>query len=321
VEALQAAVLLGLGRYLLQRQTGLRAVIWAELGASFAAALLAFALSRKFWRNAASVHVPWRAVWKATITFNVFPLITNIYDRIDIVILSVIAGNAAAGLYALPYRVLATLQIIPFGLMAAILPVLASRTPSMNDRQFCLRMATILGVLSMFPALILTLLAKPLVLLVLGKSYEASIPILRILVWAAIPMFLNYGLNTFLLARNKERAFLWTSSICAVVNIVLNLILIPRFSYYAAAAVTVLTELLLLAQNLVIIRKMFAFIALPKRLLVTAFILLTVVIAALAGSIHASPVIVAAAACGVFAFYLHFDGWFKTIFEEVRPGT
>jgi O-antigen/teichoic acid export membrane protein len=320
VEALQGIALLGLGGYLLRRQTGLRAVIWAELGATFAAALFAFVLARKFWRNAARIELPWHAIWKATVTFNVFPLITNIYDRIDIVILSVIAGNAAAGLYALPYRVLATLQIIPFGLMAAILPVLASRAPSTNDRQFCLRMATILCVLSMFPALILTLLAKPLVLLVLGKSYEASIPILRVLVWAAVPMFLNYGLNTFLLARDKERAFLWTSSICAIVNIVLNLILIPRFSYYAAAAVTVVTELLLLAQNLVIIRKMFSFIALPKRLLTTALILLTVVIAALAGSMHASPLVVAAAACGVFAFYLYFDGSFKTIFEEVRPG-
>jgi O-antigen/teichoic acid export membrane protein len=204
--------------------------------------------------------------------------------------------------------------------MAVILPLLSSRAPSMNDKLFCLRMATTLCVLSMFPALILTLLAKPLVLLVLGKSYEASIPILRILVWAAIPMFLNYGLNTFLLARDKERAFLWTSSICAVANIVLNLILIPHFSYYAAAAVTVVTELLLLAQNLVIIRKMFSFIALPKHLLTTALILLTVLIAALAGSLHAPPLIVAAAACGVFAFYLYFDGSFKTIFEEVRPG-
>jgi O-antigen/teichoic acid export membrane protein len=320
VEALQGAVLLGLGVYLLQQQTGLRAVIWAELGATFAAAVFAFVLARKFWRNPIRIQLPWRAIWNATVTFNVFPLITNIYDRIDIVILSVIAGNAAAGLYALPYRVLATLQIIPFGLMAAILPVLASRAPSMNDRQFCLRMATILCVLSMFPALILTLLAKPLVLLVLGNSYEASIPILRILVWAAIPMFLNYGLNTFLLARDKERAFLWTSSICAVVNIALNLIFIPRFSYYAAAAVTIVTELLLLTQNLVIIRKMFSFIALPKHLLTTALILLTVVIAALAGSMHAPPLVVAAAACGAFAFYLYFDGSFKTIFEEVRPG-
>lgn len=321
IESLQGIVLLGLGSYLLAGEASLRAVIWAEVAAAFAGAAAAIFFARKIWRHAPKLHVPWRTIWIATSTFNIFPLITNIYDRIDIVILSVIAGNAAAGLYALPYRVLATLQIVPFGLMAVVLPMLASRAPSVRDKQICLRMATVLCVLAMFPALILTLLAKPLVLLVLGKSYAASIPILRLLVWAAIPMFLNYGLNTFLLAREKERAFLWTSSICAIANIALNLLLIPRYSYYAAAAVTIVTECLLLTQNLLIIRKKFAFVALPLRLLPTALILLLLVIGALAGSAYTSPLVVAAAACCVFAFYLYFDGSFKTIFEQVKPVT
>jgi O-antigen/teichoic acid export membrane protein len=179
-------------------------------------------------------------------------------------------------------------------------------------------MATILAVLSMFPALVLTLLAKPLVLLILGREYAASIPILRLLVWAAIPMFLNYGLNTFLLARSREHAFLWTSSICAVVNVILNLILIPRFSYYAAAAVTITTELLLLVQNLLIIRKTFSFVALPKRLLATLAILLALAAIGLAGNLSMSPLITATAAGIVFGAYLYFDGSFAAIKNELR---
>jgi len=321
IEAIQGCALLGVGYFLLAHGISLRAVIWAEVAAGFLGALAAIILAGKFWKNIPALHVPWRTVCSATATFNIFPLITNIYDRVDIIILSVIAGNAAAGLYALPYRALATLQIIPFGLMAAILPVLASRSPSKDDKQICWRMATILCVLSMFAALTLTLLAKPLVLLVLGNSYADSIPVLRLLVWASIPMFINYGLNTFLLARNRERAFLWTSSICAVANVALNLILIPRFSYYAAAAVTIVTELLLLLQNLVIIRRTFDFIALPRRLLPTALILLLLLGAALAVGAHAPPVIVAATACFAFALYLYLDGSLKTIIDAVMPGT
>jgi O-antigen/teichoic acid export membrane protein len=321
IEVIQGCALLGLGYYFLAGIANLHSVISAEVGAAFTGALVALVLAAQFWRNSPPLHVPWRTVWNATATFNIFPLISNIYDRVDIIILSVITGNAAAGLYALPYRALATLQIIPFGLMAAILPVLASRAPSASDKQVCLRMATVLCVLAMFPVLILTLLAKPLVLLVLGNSYAASVPILRLLVWAAIPMFLNYGLNTFLLARDQERAFLWTSSICAVANIVLNLLLIPRYSYYAAAAVTIVTECLLLAQNLTIIRRIFNFVALPVRLVPTALILLLLVIGALAGSSRTSPLIAAAAACCVFALYLYFDGSIKTIFDAARPRT
>src|SRR5262245_48187950 len=219
LEAIQGATLIGFAMYLLAGAATLGTVVVAEVVSAWAAAIVAFRLAKRFWADSAVPSVTWRSVWRATATFNVYPLVTNIYDRVDIVILSILAGNAAAGLYALPYRVLATLQIIPFGLMAAVLPTLAARAPSSNDRQLCLKMATILGVLSMFSALLLTLLAKPLVHFVLGDNYAASSDILRLLVWAAIPMFINYGLNTFLLARDRERVFLWTSSVCAVANI------------------------------------------------------------------------------------------------------
>jgi len=265
--------------------------------------------------------VTWQTVWKAAATFNIYPLITNIYDRIDIVILAVLAGNLAAGLYALPYRVLATLQVIPFALMAALMPVLVRRSPSKNDKQACLKLATILGVLAMFPTLLLWLLAKPLVPLVLGKSYAASAAILQVLIWAAIPMFINFGLNTFLLARDKERVFLWTTATCAIANITLNLILVPRYSYYAAAAVTIVTECLLLTQNLVIIWKKFAFLALPSRLWTSAACLVLIATPAQLVSSYVSPLIVAVVASCVFLCALYFSGALEGILDYASPGT
>lgn len=317
LEVVQGLVLLACGSYVLTHAATLRSVILLELSAATAAAILATLLARKFWRPLEDSPVTWRTIWRAAATFNAFPLITNIYDRIDIVLLSVIAGNAAAGLYALPYRVLATLQIIPFGLMAAVLPVLAARAQSSDDRQICLKMATLLGVLSMFPALILTLLAKPLVHLVLGDSYAPSANILRLLAWAAIPMFINHGLNTFLLARDRERIFIWTSSVCAVANIVLNVVLIPRYSYYAAAAVTIATELLLLLQNLAIIRRKFAFVALPNSLWMPAAALLLIVAVAQSFDGRFSPFIVTVTSCCVFIVALYFNGALKEIADSV----
>jgi len=157
------------------------------------------------------------------------------------------------------------------------------------------------------------------VFLVLGESYAASIGILRVLVWAAIPMFLNYGLNTFLLARDREQVFLRTNSICAAANVTLNLMFIPRFSFYAAAAVTIVTECLLLAQNLVIIRKKFDFVALPNRLWTSMLILAAVVVGAQAANGHVSPLVAAAVACCVFAFWLYFNGSLKGILEATGP--
>jgi O-antigen/teichoic acid export membrane protein len=107
-------------------------------------------------------------------------------------------------------------------------------------------------------------LAEPAVLYILGQSYAGCILTMKILVWAAIPGFLNYALNTLLLAAHKENFFLWTAGLCTIFNISANLLLIPKFSYLAAAVVTVLTELLLLSQNLYLIKKLLGHSVLPK---------------------------------------------------------
>jgi O-antigen/teichoic acid export membrane protein len=77
-------------------------------------------------------------------------------------------------------------------------------------------------------------------------------------------MFLNYALNTLLLASHKEKIFIWTASICTVFNILANLLLIPRFSYVGAAVATLLTELLLFGQNYFLIKKFLGQPIFPK---------------------------------------------------------
>ena len=318
LEGTQAGVLLAFGTYGLLHAPTLRTVVLAESGAALAVAVVATLLVKATAGNG-SARIAWRTLWKAAAIFNVFPLITNIYDRVDVVLLSVIAGTAAAGFYALPYRVLTTLQIIPFGLMAVVLPVLAAQMHLSTDKQFCLRMATILGALSMCAALVVSLLAKPLVQIILGGIYIDSAKILQVVIWAAIPMFINYGLNTFLLARDSERVFLITNSVCAIANIALNLVLIPRYGYFAAAAVTIATELLLLVQNLTIIWKRFAFLAVPQRLWITTGVLLFLVAVAQVAGRHVSPLLVAAPACLVFALVLYLDGSLREIRESMGP--
>ncbi len=112
--------------------------------------------------------------------------------------------------------------------------------------------------------LAVTAFATPLVLFVLGPSYAASASVLKILVWATVPSFLGCASLTFLLAKGKERPLIWMTASCMAFNIVANVLLIPRFSYHAAAAVTVLTELLLLAQNLYVVRRSFKQLVLPR---------------------------------------------------------
>ena len=91
--------------------------------------------------------------------------------------------------------------------------------------------------------------ADTLVPLLLGARFAEAAVALKILIWAVILRYLNYALNSGLLAAKRERVFIVTSSVCLAVNLIGNLILIPVFSWRAAAALTIGTELVVLILN------------------------------------------------------------------------
>jgi O-antigen/teichoic acid export membrane protein len=252
-----AAVLVTLGY-------GLRGVIGGEiLGATVgaAASMTSVASHANFIR---SNTPPLRELMRSTFAFNVYPFIANVYDRVDVVLLARLAGNFATGIYALPYRVFATLQIIPYSVMGALLPGFSASGAGRDARENCASVMKALYLTALLLLLATLTFADSLVLLLLGPGYTQSILTLKILVWAVGPAFLNFALNTLLLAAHKEKAFLWTASVCTVFNISANLILIPRFSFIAAAGVTVATECLLLAQNLYLMKRFLGQVILPK---------------------------------------------------------
>jgi O-antigen/teichoic acid export membrane protein len=200
-----------------------------------------------------------------------------------------------------------------------LLPMMASRKVLTLDASRCHDISTALFALSLFPVLIVMLLADPLVPMMLGKNYVEAAPVLRLLIWAAIPMFLNFGLNNFLLARGQEHVFVRTTLICAILNIACNVISIPRFSYYAASAVTSVTELALLIQNVAIIRKRFGFFPLSSRILIIFAAFAAVLGAALVGSPYIPQMVLAVAATTILGIYVHRIGAFSPVFRWTAP--
>jgi len=317
IEAVQGGLLLAALVPLRLGALSLLGVAWAELVATAAAAAAGLFALRRLRGGAAVGKLSWTELARRTAAFHLYPLITNLYDRVDIVLLSVLAGSAAAGLYALPYRALAVLQIVPFALMTALLPAIAARPG--GDGKLCAQVSATLFTLALFPVIAVMLLAGPLVSAVLGPAYRESAPVFKVLVWAAVPMFVNFGLNTFLLARGRERVFLRTTLVCAVANLLLNVLLIPRFSFYAAAGVTIVTECVLLLQNVAIVRRSFGFFPLPNAVLGTSAVFAALLAAALLASFYLPAALPAAAASVLLALYAYRDGSLRSVLRWPAP--
>ncbi|MDP2944513.1 MAG: polysaccharide biosynthesis C-terminal domain-containing protein, partial [bacterium] len=72
-------------------------------------------------------------------------------------------------------------------------------------------------------------------------EYSAAAGILRIYAWSNIGMFLGTAINYRLIAENKEKFIFLTQTILVVVNVALNLILLPLLGMAGSAIATLIS--------------------------------------------------------------------------------
>ncbi len=87
-----------------------------------------------------------------------------------------------------------------------------------------------------------TLIAENITYFLYGAEFSQSILTLQILIWALLFMSMSLVLMTFLNSTERQMFVTKTTAFGAVINVVLNLLLIPKFSLIGASIATVFTE-------------------------------------------------------------------------------
>ncbi|MGB9940893.1 flippase [Methanosarcina sp.] len=205
-----------------------------------------FVCMRKF--AVPDLKIDW-TFWKQTISESI-PFWLNsvfviIYFKTDMVMLSMIKGDAMVGWYAASYRLIDALSIIPVVLMSSMYPVFSRFYVSSRDSlQFALSKSfKLLAIIAIPIGIGTTILAERIIVFLYGAQFLPSVSALQILIWASVLSFVNYPPSTYFTSTNRQTTLMVFTFIGAILNIILNLILIPRFSYNGAAVATVSSEL------------------------------------------------------------------------------
>jgi O-antigen/teichoic acid export membrane protein len=82
------------------------------------------------------------------------------------------------------------------------------------------------------------LLAKPIINILFGAQYLAAAPILQIYIWSSLGLFIGSGVGSYLTAENKTKTIFGINFFAMLINIALNLILIPKYGLVGAAWAT-----------------------------------------------------------------------------------
>jgi len=292
---------------LLARGGGLRVVIAAELAAAVSAAIAGLVFAVKY-RTKQRLRLKASQLVKTSGIFNIYSFAVNLYDRLDIVLLSKLAGDYATGVYGVAYRAIGAFQLLPYGVLYSLLPAL-SRGDGRRAAQE--RMERAMGfLLSAAFVLVLTTMvfAGPVVHFLLGERYAECAIALKILIWAVILRYVNYVLNVRLLAGGHERVFVATSVVCLAVNVVGNLVFIPMYSWRAAAVVTVATEMALLGQNVYWFRRVVGAVPRPLGWARISLVFVVLMMVLFAGARVVPPLSIGIVCLFFFLTYLYRAG-------------
>lgn len=183
----------------------------------------------------------WRQLIKMSWPLGVYLLIFTGYDRaIDSLLIGKLLGPAEVAWYGLAYKIYGNIQQPAYFLVANIFPLLSSKIE--QKKKLFLNSLAILSAGSLIVIIFLWFWSDWLIYLIAGQGFQPSILALKIL---GIAVFFSYMGQLFgfsLVSRGGQKEILVIGLVNLVVNISLNLWLIPKIGIYGAAITTAITE-------------------------------------------------------------------------------
>ncbi len=222
--------------------------------------------------NATTVHrtvslkpsvnlVYWRRFLRASLVLGIGLAVSQVYFRIDAVLLALLRPSREVGLYGAAYKFVELSEVFLSAAVLTLVPALTSLAARSDPRfvPFSRRGFEMLAAITAPVSLVMLLAPRELLALTAGSKYEPAARALQILALYPIVAGTNSLLWRMLVAAHLERILLVCAISILALNVALNLALIPVFGYEAAAATSVASEAVSLGLSLFFVRRRFQF--------------------------------------------------------------
>jgi len=170
-----------------------------------------------------------------------------IYLKIDQVMIGLMLGNREVGIYAAAVRLVEVWYFIPGIICTSLFPAIINAKQT-NFKIYYGRLKNLyllMAFISIFLAVVITFLAKPLIYFLFGYNYLEAVFILQIYTWSSVGLFLGVAVNQYLMSENLVKTIFWLNFSAMLINVILNLIFIPIFGLAGAALATLISYLVI----------------------------------------------------------------------------
>lgn len=219
---------------------------WASLAEAMTFALLMLLIFNIYGQNLSQLKFTMKRA--RILLLDSWPLLLSgmtimIYMRIDQIMLGQILGDEAVGIYSAGIRISEVWYFIPTIIVASVFPVLLEakqHSETKYDRGLQ-QLYDVVVLLCVAVAVPMTFLATPILSYLYGNIYAASGPILAIHIWASIFVSLGIVSGQSFVAEGNQILSLQRSVLGMLVNIILNILLIPHFGLNGSVIATLIS--------------------------------------------------------------------------------
>lgn len=225
-------------------------IVAAVVAGAAVNALLMYLLVRSLVRISPQIDTQaWRRILVQAFPLGASLVLNAIYFRVDAFLLSLMRGPRDVGIYGLAWRFLEVLTVFPYFFVIAVFPLLAASAHAgdlgglrqLSQRSFD---ALVVAAIPLTVGIVAT--APELVRIVAGEEFEPAVGPLRLVMVGAAIAFVTTLLGYLIVALDRQLQALWLSVVALALNLGLNLLLIPEYGYWAAAAIATATDFTIL---------------------------------------------------------------------------
>jgi O-antigen/teichoic acid export membrane protein len=215
--------------------------------------ILNFVHAKSFINIRLTLNTNWRYHLKPILVIFASAVAVTIYVSSDTTILGILKNDYAVGIYSTSVKIYQIAQSLLSAILTVTIPRLAmlwgqKRRSEYND--ILTRVINTLGILVLPASVGLIMLSREVVLIIAGHKFLSSVNSLRIITWAIIfSIFAWIFSDCVLIPAKRESKILRNTLITAVINVILNFILIPSMSYDGTSLSTVIAEFSVMVMN------------------------------------------------------------------------
>lgn len=197
----------------------------------------------RFYRDVAL----WKGMLKEALPLGAALVVSQLYYRIDILLLAFLRTPAEVGVYSAVFKVLELLLTLPLFFLNSVFPVMIQRLEHEAERakpliQKSFDLLLIGGVAFAAGGLAL---APDIMRIIGGSEFVSGGNALRVILFAMVLTFMVMAFVNLYVAKGRQIQALKIGLVGLVINTGLNLIFIPVYGMVGAAVVTLLSELVI----------------------------------------------------------------------------